>query len=50
MRLSPEEALVLVADWPEKLSGPERLTLLRQLTTLDLPKQDIERWQKEIAS
>lgn len=50
MCLSPADALVLISQWPSRLSGKEMLELLRQLTTLDLPERDLRQWQKESQS
>lgn len=47
MRLSAEEALILVAHWPEELTGHETLQLLRQLSSLDLPDKYVRDWIKD---
>ncbi len=45
MRLAQEDAAELVKHWPGNLSLKERLTLFRQLTSLDLPEADVRQWQ-----
>ena len=49
MRATPDEAAVLIKSWPTEspLSGTQTLTLLRQLTELELPESDIKQWKKE---
>lgn len=50
MRMTSEEAIVIVAEWPKPLSGKEMLELLRQLSTLDLPERDVMQWLKKSES
>lgn len=49
MRATPNEAVVLIKSWPTEapLSGTQTLTLLRQLTELELPESDLRQWKKE---
>lgn len=47
MCLSTLEAAVIVNKWPERLSSEQKLTLMSQLTRIQLPTRIVESWQKE---
>lgn len=49
MCLSTEDAAVIVVTWPSELSLKQRFTLLRQLSSLKLPEEDLKKWLAEAA-
>lgn len=47
MSLSTETAALIVTTWPARMPTEQKLTLLRQLKELDLPKERIDEWMKD---